>query len=1062
MNKILPIVLLLLSICLSANAQNVISGSKVLNRSGNPVLDKLLSSYEIYEIDIKKGQFNLNATSTAITLELGEVDFDMNLFENNVTVMNTMEDLPMLMGGSLNNGGTVSLTINDDFIYGFIKQNNQQLFIEPLSYLDSDGAKGLYVVYDVHAVKEDTEHVCGVTETSKKEKEFAPLRTITTCKVIELAIANTYNMVTKYTNAAGAQNHNLAVLNNVQTNYRSEFDSNVEFEVVAHFFPTSTSNNPLTPNTTTTDASVLLGNFRSWAQGPGNAGGGNTGGATGSFGIDYTMASLWTDRNISFGGSSGTVGLAYTPGWHHVLEDYTASAPSLMSMVTHEKGHNFDADHDASGSSFIMAPSVTITETWSPASKSSINNRLASQTYLDNCSTLGAPTASINQSAYALCTGSSVEFEEQSQYGATRDWEFFNGTPTTSTEEKETVTYNTTGLHAIKLTSHNATGSDVAFGYVDVQSAPPSACTPSGAGAAAITNVTLSNLFNATTGTAVYEDYSCSHVATVQPNTSYNLVVGVNGVTRIRYFVDYNDDGDFSDSGENSPMYTFSGNGNLGLTLATPASMVTGELLRFRIAVSTGSIGADGCSNPTSGQVEDYSFYVEETQVFGCTDPTSSNYNSSATIDDGSCNTAGTMVTWYRDLDNDTYGNPNNTTQAVNQPSGYVSNNTDCNDNNASINPSATEVCDGLDNNCNGLTDEGVTSTFYVDNDNDGYGGTSSTQACSAPSGYVSNNLDCNDNNASINPGATEICDGQDNNCNGQTDENGTTTFYFDNDNDGYGGTSSIQTCSPPSGYVSNNSDCNDNNANINPGATEICDGIDNDCDGLIDENVTTTFYFDNDNDGYGSNTSTQACSAPSGYVSNNSDCNDNNANINPGAAEICDGVDNNCNGVTDEGCSTGGTNTCHGTALVINAITQNTFRANISIESTATVNSASDILFTAGQTIELKPGFEVVLGTDFEARIEPCTTFAPSPNPASNSNLGDLNDRVENSFDKNLSITASIINGQGEIRKRQQIMSHQLLDFVNKAPLDLEKGMYQLLLEQDGKEINQEMFIIK
>ena len=76
---------------------------------------------------------------------------------------------------------------------------------------------------------------------------------------------------------------------NIQTNYRSEFDYNIEFEVVAHYFPTSTANNPMSPNTTSVSASTLLTNFRSWARGPGNAGGGNTGGVTGGFGIDYTM-----------------------------------------------------------------------------------------------------------------------------------------------------------------------------------------------------------------------------------------------------------------------------------------------------------------------------------------------------------------------------------------------------------------------------------------------------------------------------------------------------------------------------------------------------------------------------------------------------------------------------------------------------------------------------------------------------------------------------------------------------------------------------------------------------
>ncbi len=96
----------------------------------------------------------------------------------------------------------------------------------------------------------------------------------------------------------------------------------------------------------------------------------------------------------------------------------------------------------------------------------------------------------------------------------------------------------------------------------------------------------------------------------------------------------------------------------------------------------------------------------------------------------------------------------------------------DCNDSNAAIHPGATEICDGIDNNCNGQIDEGVKNTYYRDFDVDSYGNpATTTQSCSAPSGYVSDNTDCNDSNAAINPGATEICDGVDNNCNGQVDE---------------------------------------------------------------------------------------------------------------------------------------------------------------------------------------------------------------------------------------------------------------------------------------------------
>lgn len=277
----------------------------------------------------------------------------------------------------------------------------------------------------------------------------------------------------------------------------------------------------------------------------------------------------------------------------------------------------------------------------------------------------------------------------------------------------------------------------------------------------------------------------------------------------------------------------------------------------------------------------------------------------------------------------------------------------DCDDSNPDMNPEEEEVCDGIDNDCDGDVDEepGVcptptmtpeptptfeststptatptpeptdtptqeptpaptstptdeptltpeptatppvatptpdsTPTFEptptcsdVDNDGDGY------SHCEG---------DCNDDNRGINPGAEELCDGVDGDCDGEIDE--------DSDGDGY------PLCE----------DCDDSNPDINPYADEVCDLVDNDCDTAVDEGVKTRYYEDADEDEYGSMTSfIRACSLPDGYVENSLDCDDSSDTAYPGGYEAfydidepgsgllycSDGLDNDCNGLVDD-----------------------------------------------------------------------------------------------------------------------------------------------------------------
>ncbi len=255
----------------------------------------------------------------------------------------------------------------------------------------------------------------------------------------------------------------------------------------------------------------------------------------------------------------------------------------------------------------------------------------------------------------------------------------------------------------------------------------------------------------------------------------------------------------------------------------------------------------------------------------------------------------------YADLDGDGFGDPTTGRDDCLERGG-VEDATDCDDSRAEVNPDATEICNGLDDECDTLVDDGVLLTFYVDADGDTYGTSVSIEACTMPSGHAARSGDCNDACATCNPGASETCDGLDNDCDGTVDDGVLLTFYVDGDGDTYGTSVSIQACTLPAGHATRSGDCNDACATCNPGASEACDGLDNDCDALIDDGVLTTFYVDADGDTYGTAVTTQACTLPGGYAARSGDCNDACMTCNPGRTETCDGLDNDCDTLIDDG----------------------------------------------------------------------------------------------------------------------------------------------------------------
>ena len=263
---------------------------------------------------------------------------------------------------------------------------------------------------------------------------------------------------------------------------------------------------------------------------------------------------------------------------------------------------------------------------------------------------------------------------------------------------------------------------------------------------------------------------------------------------------------------------------------------------------------------------------------------------------------------------------------------------TDCAPLDPAVHHGAKEICNGQDENCNGIVDEGepdtdqdgVANCLDPDDDQDGVADGQDVCALVSNPGQLdsdkdgigdacdddddddgtSDGADCAPLDAAIHPGALEVCNQKDDDCDTLADEagaDGCTTYYFTEDGDGFGLQAVTKClCAPTPPYSALTAgDCDDKNPQVFPGATEACNGKDDSCNGEVDEKGALgcqSLYPDQDGDGFGAIVAaTCLCAGAVGHAAISGDCNDADPLTKPGQVESCNQKDDDCDTFTDE-----------------------------------------------------------------------------------------------------------------------------------------------------------------
>ncbi len=371
--QLFPVIGMIL-ISFSIQAQNAFF-AKEISPVQNAALDEIFTSYRIFDVNISnlyEAVNDENLLKKGIRFQFGEAfNWEVDLIPHDIRSANYIASVSTPSGvivqpkggnityeGHVKGGSEVSMTIDRNFLYGYIHMNTAMYFIEPANKFASDLSQNYILIYKATDVRENAPLTCGLTELRPVQTEPSISQRANQCYITEVAVATDYELFSSpgYGSVANIQNRNIAIFNNVAVYYRHEFDDNIEMQIVEQWIATT---NP-DPWTNSTAAGDLLNSFTNW---------GNGGGFTNT----YDIAQLVSGRDLD----NSTVGLAWvgsvcTTGRYSIVQDLPTTWEKTVDSA-HEIGHNFNASHDASGSPYIMAPAINNTSTWSAAARANIN-----------------------------------------------------------------------------------------------------------------------------------------------------------------------------------------------------------------------------------------------------------------------------------------------------------------------------------------------------------------------------------------------------------------------------------------------------------------------------------------------------------------------------------------------------------------------------------------------------------------------------------------------------------------------------------------------------------------